>query len=196
MQFALDSADGIQQVNLVAMTSGVGELATFVVMARETTLGNNKSMMSIVNTSGSAVKIKLRELFIINTQTTAVTGIIADFEIRRCVSHSAGTSLTPQAYDTSDTLDSSVTVRTGATIGTESASILKHFEWSSDEWGVGALDTEGSDHAKQVSTNILTQAKDCKPLTLRANEGITIKHIINSTAGSFDIICVFTQEAA
>jgi hypothetical protein len=195
-QYDLDSSDGIQQVSIVSITSAVDEFATFVAMAREAAIGNNKSMMSIVNTSGSSVKIKIRELYIVNSKTTAVTGVVSDFEIRRCVSHSAGTSITPQAYDTSDTIDSNVTVRTGATIGTESASMLKRLEWSSDEWGVGTLDNEGSDHSRQLGINILAQAKGCKPLTLRANEGITIKHVINSTAGAFDIICVFTQEAA
>jgi hypothetical protein len=183
-------------VSVSSITSGGDELATFVVLAKDIAIGNNKSMLSIVNNSGSTVKVKVRELYLINSQTAAVTGVISDFELHRCVSHSAGTSITPQSYDTADSLDASVTARTGATIGTENAAILKRWEWSSDEWGVGTLDQEGNDHNTQANMNLLRQEKNCKPLTLRANEGFTFKHSVNSTAGTFDIMCVFTQESA
>jgi hypothetical protein len=180
---------------ITSIASGGDELATFVALAKDVAIGNNKSMFSLVNTSGSTVKVKIRELYLINSQTSAVTGVISDFELHRCVSHSAGTSITPQSYDTADSLNSSVTARTGATIDTENANILKRWEWSSDEWGVGTLDQEGNDHNTQANMNLMRQEKNCKPLTLRANEGFTFKHSINSTAGTFDIMCVFTQEA-
>ena len=201
--FDLDSADGQQSVtqgtspwvvSLQSVVSGGDELATFVALAKDVAIGNNKSMISVVNTSGSTVKVKLRELYLINSQTSAVTGVVADFNLFRCVTHSAGTSITPQSYDTADTLNASVTVRTGATIGTESATALKRWEWSSDEWGVGTLDQEGNDHNTQTNINLLRQEKGCKPITLRANEGITLKQVVNSTAGTFDIMLVFTQE--
>lgn len=182
-------------VSVQSVTSGGDELATFSALAKNIAIGNNKSMISIVNTSESTVKIKIRELYLINSQTSAVTGVISDFSLFRCVTHSGGTSITPQSYDTADSLDSSVTVRTGATIGTESATAFKRWEWSSDEWGVGSLDQEGNDHNTQTNINLVRQEKGCKPITLRANEGLTFKHTVNSTAGSFDVIMVFTQEA-
>lgn len=201
----LDSADGNQSVtqgtspwvvSVQSVTSGGDELATFVVQARDTATGNGKSMLSLVNTSGSTVVIKLRDLKICNVQNTAVTGVVSEFGLYRITSHSAGTSLTPAAFDTNDSLDSSVTARTGATVSGEAATVLLHWDWSNDEWSQGASDVESFDHAIQEVNNLLRQGKQCKPITLRANQGITIKHVNNSTVGLFDIVLIFTQETA
>lgn len=181
---------------VVSPLSGGGELATFVVSANSTAIGNGKSMLSIVNTSGSTVILKLRELYIINVQNTAVTGIITEFQLKRIVGHSAGTALTPAAYDTNDSLNVSITARTGATVTSEGTDIFKRLTWSSDEWGVGAQDVESGDHEVQLRHNIVEQYPGCKPFTLRANQGLTIKQITNSTVGTFDVVAVFTQENA
>lgn len=202
-QYDLDSADGSQSVtqgtspwvvSLASVTSGGDELATFVVQARDIAIGNLKSMISVLNAGGSSVVIKLRDLKIVNSQNTAVTGINSEFGLYRITGHSAGTSITPLPYDSSDSLNASVTARTGATITGEAATVLLHWDWSSDEWGAGALDQEGYDHAVQTVSNLLKQEKSCKPITLRAGEGITVKHVSNSTNGTFDIVLVFTQE--
>lgn len=178
----------------ISGTSQEAEFATFNVTAQSVAIANNKSMISIVNTTGSTVKIKLRSLKIINAQTTAVTGIIADFRLLRCVTHSAGTSLTPEACETTDTLSSSVTVRTGATIGTEGTNVLRRIQYSTDEWGPGAHDVESNDHILQIGTNLLDTPLKAKPITLLANQGITLKQVFNSAVGSFDIEIIFTQE--
>ncbi len=202
-QYDLDSSDGNQTViqgtspwvvSLASVTSGGDELATFVVQARDVATGNGKSMLSLVNTTGSTVVIKLRDLKIANVQNTAVTGVVSEFGLYRITSHSAGTSLTPAAFDTNDSLNGSVTARTGATITGEASTVLLHWDWSNDEWGSGAADVESADHALQEVSNLLRQEKQCKPITLRANQGITIKHVTNSTVGLFDIVLVFTQE--
>lgn len=178
----------------ISGTSQEAEFATFNVTAHSVAIGNNKSMLSIVNTTGSVVKIKLRHLKIINAQTTPVTGVISNFTLLKCVTHSAGTSITPVACESSDTLSSSVTVRTGATIGTEGTDVLRRVQYSTDEWGVGSTDVESLDHIMQIGTNILETPLKAKPFTLLANEGITLKQTINSTIGLFDIELMFTQE--
>lgn len=166
---------------------------TFYACAMNIAIGNNKSMLSLVNTSSSVV-VKIREIYLVNAQNTAVTGVIADFKLFRCVSHSSGTDITPISYDTTDSLDSNSTVKTGATIGTEGTIPLKQVKWSSDEWGVGAQDVESQDHGYQALIPFYKQAPNCKPITLRQDEGITLKQTTNSTAGSFDIRVLFTQE--
>lgn len=193
-QFDLDSADGIQDVNIVSSVSSYDEKQTFIVDARNIQIGNGKSMLSIVNDSISSVVLKLRELYIINVQNTAVTGVISEFQLKRIANHSAGTLLNPVPYDTNDSVSANVTARTGSTVTSESADILKRYLYSSDEWGVGAADVESFDHSVQSFNNILKQYKYCKPITLRQNQGITIKQITNSTVGTFDIVLVFTQE--
>jgi hypothetical protein len=170
------------------------ELATFVAYAQDIAIGNNKSMVSLVNTSGSSVVIKIREIRIMNVQTTAVTGVIADMRLLRITNHSAGTAITPVAHDTGDTLNGSVTARTGATVTSELTPVYRRWKYSTDEWGVGTLDVEALDQAIQKQSPLYEQVAKTKPFTLRANEGFTIKQVTNSTVGTFDLLLVFTQE--
>jgi hypothetical protein len=170
------------------------EYPTFFVMAEAVQIGLNKSMSSLVNATGSGVVIRIREIRLVNMQNSAVTGIIADFRVFRCTGHSGGTSLTPNSHDTIDSLSSSVTARHSATISGEGTGLLRHWEWSTDEWSPGAPDVESSDHALQVLIPVYSTQPKTKPITIRPGQGITIKQIINSTVGTFDVWWVFTQE--
>lgn len=170
------------------------EVATFSVLALNTSIGNAKSMISIVNGAGSGVTIKIRSIKVINTQNTAVAGIVSDFRILRITGHSVGTLLSPQTFDTEDSLNANVTVRTGATVAGASATPLLRYEWSSDDWAAGTLDLEAQDHAFQNTIPIYQHFPGRKPITLREGEGLHILHNVNSNAGSFDIDVIFTQE--
>lgn len=178
----------------ITITQASSQIATFNLVARNVTIGNNKSMVSLLNASGSTVIIRITAIKILNTQTSAVTGVVSDFQLFRFTGHTGGTSLTPQVYDTTDSLNGSVTARTGSTISGEATNPLNRWLKSSDEWGVGALDTEGLDQAIDQAIPLYQQYHTTeKSITLRANEGIHIKHVVNSTAGAFDFIITFTQ---
>lgn len=168
---------------------------TFVALITGSAIGNNKSMMSILNAGGSGAVIKIREIWITNVKTTAVTGIVGIFEFRRITGHSGGTQQTGiETMDTQDTLNSSVTVRTNATISGESTTMLARKMWSTDDWGAGTLDTESHNVAFQNTFPVwVNHDKNQKPITLRPGEGLTVKHAVNSTAGSFDLMIGFTQ---
>jgi len=187
------TAVGIRTNNSGSVVTESQEEKTFVIRSTSTALGNNKSMLSLLNASISSF-IQLKEVYIINVQTSAVTGIIAIFELFRFTGHSAGTLLTPQPYDTADVMDANVTARTGATITGESATSMARWLWSSDEWGPGTLDEEGHEHTFQ---NLLPawahRSPNSKAILLRPGQGIHLKHVVNSTAGTFDIVFVFTQ---
>lgn len=193
--------DGTSARTLKTLTDGTvqnkyREVATFTAISTATAPANNKSMFSIVNTTGSAVVGKIQEVYLTNVQTSAVTGVVITFELRRIVSHSGGTAITAiETMDSSDSLNSSITVRTNATVGTESANLLWRSLWSSDDWGTGTLDVEAHGHAFQTLFPIYSKrTSESKPITLRANEGLTIKCATNTTVGSFDLVVVFTQE--
>jgi len=168
--------------------------ATFSAYAQAVQIGNNKIMFSLVNASGSSVKIKIHDIKITNVQTTAVTGVIADFRLQRCVNHSAGTAITPNSFDTTNALNGSVTARTNATITTESAAIMRRALFSTDEWGVGSIDVESYHYPLQLYNSFFKKTDNTKALVLNANEGFTIKQVTNSTVGTFDILVLFTQE--
>ena len=169
---------------------------TYIVAATSIVIGNNKSMISLLNASGSTVIAKIREIFIYNSQTSPLTGVVSSFDMFRFTGHSDGTSLTPLPYDTNDSLNSSITARTGGTITGEAAAFLKRWQISSDEWGVGTSDVEGTDHSLSLwgSPIYVNGNPFLKPITLRANEGVHLKHTINSVRGTFDLYIVFTEE--
>jgi hypothetical protein len=185
---------GMRAENRAALVEVVDH-PTFTVTATDVGIGNLKSMLSLYNASGSTRIVRLREVYLVNMQSSAVTGVIALFELRRLTAiHSAGTLLTPIANDTADTIDASVTARTGATFSTETAP-LRRWRWSTDEWGTGTLDQEGLQQSFQTTFPALVRGDpESRPITLRANEGVHIKCATNSTAGTFDIVFVFTQE--
>lgn len=171
------------------------ELATFVVIGTNILPANNKSMISILNADATLIT-KIHEIYVVNVRTAAVTGVTGVFELRRITSHSGGTVLTSVSMDTNDTLDSDITVRTGSTVGGESASLMWRVLFSTDDWGPGTLDVESNDHIFQTMFSIFSRKTDSgtKPLTLRQNQGLTVKFATNSTAGEFDLMLVFTQE--
>ena len=167
------------------------EYPTFSVVSTNTAVGNNKSMLAIQNTGTSVLRI--REIWIINDQNTAVTGVAGLFEARRIASFSAGTALIPVSYDTVDTLPAGITCATGATVATETT-LLRSGVWSTDEWGPGTSDVESFDHSLQQVTPFWQQTANGKALTIRQNQGLHIKFATNSTAGAFNIRLVFTTE--
>lgn len=166
-------------------------IITFEVRAGDVAPALNKSMISVTNTGTKVCKI--REVYLTNPQTTAITGVMLNFELRRIVSHSAGTSLTPFPYNTALTLDGGITARTGATVVTEGG-IIRRWTYSSDEHGVGALDQEGSDYPIMAAIPIFRQGRYSGPLVILQNEGITLKQTISSTVGTWDINIIFSQE--
>jgi hypothetical protein len=171
------------------------EKPTFTALATSIAIGNNKSMLSILNTSSSVIT-KILEIYVVNVQTTAVTGVVGNFELRRITGHSAGTQITLiEKLDLSDALDSNTTVRTGGTVSGESTSLLWRSYFSTDEWGTGTLDMEGNEHISQIMFPIFGKRSPAqKPIYLRQNQGLTVKFATNSTAGSFDVMIVMTQE--
>jgi len=168
------------------------EKATFSVVTTNTIIGNNKSMLAIQNTGTSRVTI--REVWIINDRTSAITGIAGDFSFIRINSFSGGTALNASLFDTNDTLPSGITIATNAIVSGEAADPLRFGTWSTDEWGPGTLDQEGLDHALQQLTPFWQQTTSGKGVVLRQNQGAHIKFATNSTAGFFNIRIVFTTE--
>jgi hypothetical protein len=166
---------------------------TFVVVAAGVVIGNGKSMLSLFSTGTNP--IRLRELWLINAQTIAVTGVVGEFQIRRMTAHSAGTDLTTslRTHDTTDTIPATLTARTGATlVGEDTVSLFRRLI-STDEYGTGSLDVEASDHAQANHRPVYRAATPAKPITIRNGQGISVRFNTNSTAGAFDVVAVLTE---
>lgn len=172
------------------------EKAAFWSIASGIAPGTNKSMWSIVNAGGSAVIIKIQEIWIRNVQQANIAGVVDVFELHRITGHSAGTALTPLSTDTADALNGSVTAITNSTVAGEVTDFFDRWFWSSDEWGPGALDVESFDSGLQNLTPVYRAGASprMKPPTLRAGEGFTLKQVTASALGTWDIVVKFTQE--
>lgn len=170
------------------------EPQTFIVCTFSVATANNKSMVALLNPSGSTKVLKIVGIKIVNNRTSTTTGVATDFRGFRITGLSSGTSITPESYDTNNSLGAGIIASTGGTVAGESSSCLFRRVWSSDEWGPGTTDTESFDHAMQQNSFTLSSINNSQPITLRAEQGITIKCVTNTTAGEFDFEIVFTQE--
>jgi hypothetical protein len=166
--------------------------ATFIGFASGVANVANKSMISIANTGSTVCRI--HEIWLANIQTTAITGTMSFYELHRITSHSAGTLITAVANDTADTLGVGISVRTGATVAGEGATIFRQ-QWSNDEHGVGSLDQEGYDKAFQNAFPFYREGHNLKSFVIRQNQGLHIKQITGAV-GTFDLWVVFSEATA
>jgi hypothetical protein len=165
---------------------------TYHATASAVVLGNGKSMFALANTGTSIVRVW--KIFLMNAQTTAVTGVVVDFQLRTFTTMSGGTAVTPLALDSADTLPAGIAAAHNATLTAEAAAPLHQRRWSSDEWGPGTLDVESYDHGQQNSIPFYQWEPPMRPIVLRQNRGISVRCNTNTTAGSWDIQIMFTVE--
>lgn len=192
------STDLNGQLRVTSSTTGSEEL-TYTVVAQAIVPGNNKSLLAIYNPTASGYVLKLREYYIRNAATSAVTGVAGNFELHRFVMASApasGTNLTTSiaSHDSADATPASMRASTGDTISGEVAAPLDLIRMSTDEWGPGTADVEAFQQA--ISNYLPARAKRdglIKPFIVRAGEGLHLKFATNSTAGRIDVVFVFTK---
>jgi hypothetical protein len=163
---------------------------SYIVVADAVALAQNKSHLSIMNASDSGVRLRMKELYLVNNSLTAVTGVAARFDIMRATAHSSGTDITPRKLNTQhDDLPVGVTIKTGATV-TDGA-LLMPYTTNTDE--VTAANTAVANFLQQL-LNILPNKDGMAPLTLNPGEGFHIKQITNTIVGSFSWVLTMTAE--
>lgn len=89
---------------------------TYTAYATGIAFASNKSLLGIFNAHATR-KVKLYRAWVLNNQTSAVTGVLTSMLLRKISALSAGTAVTPVAHDTGNTgVDlTSVTCVTGGT---------------------------------------------------------------------------------
>jgi hypothetical protein len=168
-----------------------GSLETWVAYVDSVAFALNKQHVTIFNATGTGKIVKVRKLFAVNLQTAAVTGVVARFDIKRATAASAGTTTTPNAMDTANAaLPAGITVRTNGTV-TEGPLLFPWITTSEEETQLIGL----SKAMYQAATNILVDGPEVQELTLRENQGLTVKQITNTIVGLFGWIVVFTIDA-
>lgn len=165
-----------------------GALPTFYAYFAPTISASNKVIAAIWNGNATEV-VKLRKGFLIQSTAAAVTGVQVQFDaIRRSTSHSGGTTVTPVAVDTADTLPSSITCASGGpTAGTSAATYFSYFT-NNDENLLGST----TNQTLLQMNSIIPEGPEIKEITLRPSQGFTITHVTNSTITSWGFLMVFT----
>lgn len=154
----------------------------------------NKYMATIWNGAAGRMVVVDR-VYRCNWQVTAVTGVLLDQELRRITARTAGTNVQIQTEDSNDTVTAGIacdTGSTGVTEGSGAQALVKRFFAVSEEVVLATA---------YVLTGIAAHISDAqlvwyrKPgssgLVLRQNQGLSVKNITNSTAGSVSYIVEF-----
>jgi hypothetical protein len=167
----------------------LGEEETYSAVADAVAFAANKHHITIHNATGSGVTVRVHKLLPINLSIAAVTGVGVRIEVRRTGgTPSAGTTITPEKFDTSNAnLPAGVTVRTNATV--TDGTLLFPFALNNDEIPLTGL--QGNNQIR----NIFYDDIKTQPFVLRENEGLTVKQPTSTTVGSFAWLLVFSVEA-
>lgn len=163
---------------------------SFVALVENSQFANSKQHFSLFNGSGSGVIVRVQKLCITNMVLTAVSGGVRRLDVKKITACSSGTDITPIKQDSLNSdLPAQVLIKTTATV-TEGA-ILFPLVFPDDEM----LLTQNS-MAQQIFSGInwIPEGYELQEYTLREGEGLTIKQITNSTAGTVSWIVLFSVE--
>ncbi len=159
-----------------------------------TAIANGKSMLAIANTHASRL-VKIWRVWVY-PNTTAVTGIMVNFALRRFTTLTAGTAVTAHAHDTANVAFdlTNISVVTGATI--TSPTVIYDWSVSSEEPLVSGATNNNllCFYPFALAWDNGVGDSNVEPITLRQNQGCDVQCVTNSTAGNFDVIIEFTVE--
>lgn len=158
----------------------------------DTVIANGKSMLAIANTHASRI-VRVYRVWVY-PGTTAVTGVMINFALRRFTTLSAGTAVTAISHDSANvSVDlTSITTVTGATI----TSPTTIFDWSvsSEEPTVSGATNNHllCFYPFALAWDVGVGDSNVEPITLRQNQGCDVQCVTNSAAGNFNVIMEFT----
>lgn len=167
---------------------------TYTASALGIAFASNKSMLAILNAHGTR-KVKIYRIWVLNNQTSAVTGVLTTMTVRKLSALTGGTAVTPVAHDTSNTsVDlTSVTCVTNGTATNTSDNAWRQIIWSTDE---PAVSTATNDEWQCIIPLMLiwdsTGDSNIEPITLNTNEGLSITQPGANTVGVADFFIEFT----
>lgn len=153
----------------------------------------NKYMATLFNTSATR-KAVIREIYCFNWQFAAVTGVILEQYLVRITARTTGTGVTIRAEDTADSVDAGITADTNSSVVTEDHIIKRTFA-TSEEIIISSANIV-KDLALDRNCQIIYQKADgTRGITLRQNQGISIRNVTNSAIGTVSYLILFTDEA-
>lgn len=168
----------------------VGEAPTYSAWANDIAPAASKSMLALFNAAASGVVVKIHDVRYFNLQTAAVTGVVLRWDIYKASAASAGTTITPEKWDSgAAALPAGVTVRTGGTV--TDGSKLAGIAVSSEEHTTALAQGLAAAGISLFPAGLLKT----NPLTLREGEGFNVRNVTSSTVGTFGFLIVFSVES-
>lgn len=171
---------------------------TFSATAAAATFASAKSMLALFNGSGSGRVLRLYRVYMLNNQTSAVTGVITTMALRRITALSGGTAVSAVKHDTnSSNLVAQVAIATGGTATDGADPDFMRWMWSNDEPAASSLTNDESETIPSLALVYdATGSSDLEPIVLRENQGVGVRHVGSSAVGNCDLIFVFTDAAS
>jgi hypothetical protein len=167
---------------------------TYTAYATGIAFASNKSLLGIFNAHATR-KVKLYRAWVLNNQTSAVTGVLTSMLLRKISALSAGTAVTPVAHDTGNAaVDlTSVTCVTGGTFTNTSDNAFRQIMWSGDE---PAVSSATSDELQCIVPLMCiwdsTGDSNIEPFVCNTSEGIHILQPGANAVGILDVAFEFT----
>lgn len=173
----------------------VSEPATFYAVYDRIAPAQNKYLATLFNTSATR-KVVVYRVWLLNWQAAAVTGVLLETELRKITAQTAGTGVTPVASDSDDTLSAGITANHNSSNVSDSTVWRRAFT-ASEETKIGALTLENLRSVGNSDLNLIYHKEPgLKGITLRQNQGLSVKQITNSTVGTVSVVIEFSDEAA
>lgn len=175
-------------------------VATWRITQQAVAFASSKSMLDLFQTSSGTRVHRVYRMYLFNTQTNAVTGVITTMRITRLITSTptGGTTVTPFAHDTNNSaLSASTTAGTGRTVTESSTDIFREWIYSNDEpaVGTGTMDEWECFVPFAEIWNAGYGDPNVQPIVCRTTQGVHIKHQGSSAVGVADLEIEFTDEA-
>lgn len=167
---------------------------TYTAAAVGVAFASAKSMLGIFNAHATR-KVSLYRAWMLNNQTSAVTGVLTSCALRRISALSAGTAITPVQHDTSNTAFdlTSVSCAAGATITNTGDIQFRIWMWSGDEPAVsGATSDEFQCIVPLMCVWDSTGDSNIEPIVSNQTQGVHIQQPGANAVGIADFFMEFT----
>jgi hypothetical protein len=161
---------------------------TYTAWANDVAPAASKHMLTLFNGVGSGVVVEVYDLRAVLLQIAAVTGATLRWDVLKCSASSAGTTVTPELFDSgSAAIPAQVVARTGATVtaGTRLFGAIIAGE---------EITTAQTNLAGNPGIDLLPMLNrpKAKPIVLREGQGITVQNVTSSVIGTFGLSVTFT----
>lgn len=186
-----DTTNDIAQVRHQSLSVIEKTFPTYMAVFDRIAPAANKSMATLFN--GSARVLVIQRIWAYNWQNAAATGgTPLEQYLRRITARTVGTLIPIYAEDSSDVLPADITADTSSTSVTE-GHLIRRIHATAEE-----MDTSAPSWINAAGFHAHALVYERRPtqrgITLRTNQGVTIRNMTASTAGTCSYVFEFTDQ--